>query len=138
MEQMAIISGLGPASPADRTPARPGQSASGFSVPPAVRSRTAEAAAESPAVMLAGLLALQAEDCDETRDREARRRGHDMLAELAALQRALLAERGVPIDQLRRLEGLAADTLPVSDPRLREVMEAIILRVRVELARFRI
>ena len=88
--------------------------------------------------MLAGLLALQAEDCDEARDREARRRGHDMLAELAALQRALLIEGGVPVDQLRRLEGLAADTPPCSDQRLREVMEAITLRVRVELARFRI
>jgi hypothetical protein len=88
--------------------------------------------------MLSGLLALQAEDCDQPRDREARRRGHDMLAELAALQRALLAEGGVPIDQLRRLEGLVADSLPASDPRLREAIEAIRLRARVELARFRI
>ena len=135
---MAIISGLGPASPADRTPARPGRSVSSFSMAPTTRSRAAEAATEPPAVMLAGLLALQAEDCDEARDREARRRGHDMLAELAALQRALLIEGGVPVDQLRRLEGLAADTPPCSDQRLREVMEAITLRVRVELARFRI
>lgn len=135
---MAIISGLGPASPAGRTPARPGRLAPGFNMPPTARSRAAEAAAEPPAVMLAGLLALQAEDCDEAQDREARRRGHDMLAELAALQRALLTEGGVPIDQLRKLEGLAADTPPVSDPRLRAVMEAITLRVRVELARFRV
>jgi hypothetical protein len=97
-----------------------------------------EASTEPPAVMLAGLLALQAEDGDEARDREARRRGHDMLAELAALQRTLLAEGGVPVDQLRRLEALAADPPSASDPRLCGVIEAIKLRVRVELARFRI
>jgi hypothetical protein len=88
--------------------------------------------------MLAGLLALQAEDCDDARDRDARRRGHDMLAELATLQRALLTEGGVPIDQLHKLDELATDAPPVSDPRLRAVMEAITLRVRVELARFRV
>ena len=73
--------------------------------------------------------------------REARRRGQDLLAELAALQRALLsdaAEGGVPVQQLRRLEQLAAEVPAAADPRLREVMEAITLRVRVELARYRI
>jgi hypothetical protein len=88
--------------------------------------------------MLAGLLALQAEDCDESRDRAARRRGQDLLTQLAALQRALLSEGGVPVEQLRELERMVAETPPVSDPRLREVLDAITLRVRVELARFRI
>jgi hypothetical protein len=88
--------------------------------------------------MLAGLLALQAEDCDESRDRAARRRGQDLLASLAALQRALLSEAGVPVDQLRQLEQMVADAPLASDPHLREILDAITLRVRVELARFRI
>jgi Class II flagellar assembly regulator len=135
---MSVISGLGAASPADRTSARPEQPAGGFAVSVPVRARAAEAPAEPPAVLLAGLLALQAEDCDDSRDRNARRRGQDLLAQLAALQRALLSEGGVPVDQLRELERLAADAPPASDPHLREIMDAITLRVRVELARFRI
>ena len=135
---MSVISGLGAASPAGRTSTRSEQTASGFAVATPARPRAAEAPAEPPAVMLAGLLALQAEDCDESRDRQARRRGQDLLAELAALQRALLSEGGVPLEQLHSLERLVAEAPPVSDPRLREIIDAITLRVRVELARFRI
>ena len=135
---MSVISGLGAASPAGRTSTRPEQPAAGFAVSSPPRPRPADAPAEPPAVMLAGLLAIQAEDCDETRDRQARRRGQDLLAALAALQRALLSEGGVPLDQLRNLERLVADAPPASDPRLREIMDAITLRVRIELARFRI
>ena len=135
---MSVISGLGAASPAGRTSTRSEQPAAAFAVVVPARARAAEAPAEPPAVMLAGLLALQAEDCDESRDRQARRRGQDLLAELAALQRALLSEGGVPLDQLRNLERLIAEAPPAADPRLREIMDAITLRVRVELARFRI
>jgi hypothetical protein len=136
---MSVISGLGPASPIGRPAGRLGRPAGGFSVPTAGRSGITAAAEEAPAVMLAGLLALQAEDSDEPRDREARRHGQDMLAELTGLQRVLLADGadgGVPVDQLRRLARLAADVPAAADPRLRDVMEAITLRARVELARY--
>jgi hypothetical protein len=135
---MSVISGLGATSPTGRTSARSEQSPSGFAISVPPRTRPAEAPAEAPAVMLAGLLALQAEDCDESRDRAARRRGQDLLVQLAALQRALLAEGSVPLDQLRNLERLAAEAPLAADPRLREILDAITLRVRVELARFRI
>ena len=135
---MSIINGLGAASPTGRTSARPDQPAAGFAVAVPARPRPAEAPAEPPAVMLAGLLALQAEDSDAMHDRDARRRGQDLLAALAALQRALLSEGGVPVDQLRQLERMVADAPPAADPRLREIMDAITLRVRVELARFQV
>jgi hypothetical protein len=133
---MSIVSGLGPAAPTGRTSARSGQSPSGFAVSVPARARATEAPAETPAVMLSRLLALQAEDCDESRDRAARRHGQDLLAQLAALQRALLSAAGVPAGQLRELARMVAETPPVSDPRLREVLDAITLRVRIELARF--
>ena len=85
---------------------------------------------------LAGLLALQ-EDAGggQIRDREARRRGRDLLAELAALQRDLLA--GPPgTERLARLAGLAAAVPDAADPRLRDVVNAIALRARVETARY--
>ncbi len=138
-DEMTVINGLGPASPISGTAARQGKAATGFGVSTAARGGTTTAAAEAPAVMLAGLLALQAEDSGDALDREARRHGHDLLAELVALQRALLADGadgGVPVDQLRRLATLAAVVPPAADQRLREVMEAITLRARVELARF--
>ena len=130
------IVGLGPIA---GTGARPGRPATGFNVPTTPRGAPAAATAEAPAVTLAGLLALQAEDTDAAQDREARRHGHNLLAELAALQRALLADdagQGVPLDQLRRLEQLAAAQPAAADPRLRDLLEAITLRARVELARF--
>jgi hypothetical protein len=136
---MAIIDGLGPASPIGGPAARQGRSGTGFSVPSASRRASTAPAGDVPAVLLGGLLALLVEDSDAATDREARRHGHDLLAEMAALQRALLAdnaEAGVPADQLRRLAGLAATVPAAADPRLREVLEAITLRARVEVARF--
>jgi len=138
---MIEISGLKPSAPIDRPTTRSSQASASFSVATPARGRAAEAASETPAVMLAGLLALQSDETDEARDREAKRRGQDMLAELAALQRALLSDAAggaVPVEQLRRLERLATEIPPPADPRLREVMDAITLRVRVELARYRI
>ena len=138
---MATINGSGiiGLGPIGGSGARPGRSTAGFSVPTAAGGGKAAAAAGASSVDLAGLLALQSENPDEVQEREARRHGHNLLAELAALQRALLAddaEQGVPLDQLQRLERLAAAQPATADPQLREVLEAITLRARVELARF--
>jgi len=119
--------------------ARAGASRGGaFSVPEgaaggAVGAAEAEEVAEAS---LAGLLSLQEESgAGEVRDRAARRRGRDLLAELAGLQRDLLA--GGPDEaRLARLAGLAAAVPEAADPRLRAALGAIVLRVRVEAARY--
>ncbi len=89
---------------------------------------------EAAPVMLGGMIELQelGDECLE--DRAARRRGHELLAALSALQRALLADTGNPAP-LARLAGLAEEIPAASDPRLREVVAAIVLRARVELAK---
>ena len=137
---MATINGSGiiGLGPIGGSVTRPGRSGAGFSVPTAAGGGKAAATAGASSVDLAGLLALQSENPDEVQEREARRHGHNLLAELAALQRALLADDAepVPLDQLQRLERLAAAQPATADPKLREVLEAITLRARVELARF--
>jgi hypothetical protein len=67
-------------------------------------------------------------------DREARRHGQDMLALLAELQRGLLtgSDDGTT---LTRLAELAAAVPRAADPRLAAMVSAIMVRVRVELAR---
>ena len=90
---------------------------------------------QTEAVALTSMLSLQ-EFGGETRaaDREARRHGQDMLAALAELQRALLGG-GDTVETLQRLAELAAAVPRAADPRLAALVSAIILRVRVELAR---
>ena len=80
------------------------------------------------------MLALQEASGETVEDREARRHGHDMLAALAELQRALLGGGGDGA-ALQRLADLAASVRHATDPRLAAMVSAIVLRVRVELAR---
>jgi hypothetical protein len=116
------------AGPAPRTPARPGAlfRVSDSASPP-------QPAAE---VALPGMLMLQEVEAPDQRDRAARRRGQELLAELAALQRALLAAGGDVPAALHRLAGLARAVPPAADPALRQAVAAIVLRSRVELARY--
>jgi hypothetical protein len=80
------------------------------------------------------MLSLQEFGGDAAADSQASRRGEDMLSALAELQRALLG--GVDTaDTMRRLAELAATVPRAADPRLAAMVSAIILRVRVELAR---
>jgi hypothetical protein len=100
-----------------------------------------EVAAEGPAavagpaeVLLGSMLALQELESRALRDREARRRGQDLLEALARLQRALLAgqdDRAV----LRRLAELSEDIPSAADDGLRAAVAAAVVRARVELAR---
>ncbi len=69
------------------------------------------------------------------RDRDAKRRGRDLLDELAGLQREMLAGDPDPA-RLTRLADLARDIPLAADPRLRDVMQAIVVRARVEAARY--
>ena len=92
-------------------------------------------------VSLEGMLALQeadgalAREGHATRDRKARRRGRALLEALAGLQRGLLAE-GAAVDTLRRLAQLAAEPEEAADPALGLILAQILLRARVELARY--
>ena len=110
-------------------------SRSDFSVPLQFASTGAATAAnEASPPALASMLTLQELGGETIQDREARRHGQDMLAALADLQRALLSAGG---DEtvLARLEELAASVPRATDRRLAAMVSAIMVRVRVELAR---
>ena len=80
------------------------------------------------------MLALQAVDEAQERDRAAHKRGTAMIAALTRLQRAMLAVED-PAAALRALIELAADHPLADDPGLGAILRAIVLRSRVELAR---
>ncbi len=109
--------------------------ASGFALPSEAEAatHTSEAAAPQPA-SLASMLTLQELGGEALEDREARRHGQDMLALLAALQRALLAG-GDPGEALEQLAAMAGAVPRAVDRRLAAMVSAILVRVRVELAR---
>ena len=110
-----------------------------FRVPGEAASTGAAVTAASPARGLDALLALQETAVPQdpaTRDREARRHGRDLLEELAALQKALLAggdEAGE--GALGRLVALLRSMPAAADPGLDGVLRSVGLRARLELAR---
>jgi hypothetical protein len=112
--------------------ARGGRSAGGFRLV-AGDARQAGAAAPTESVSPLGLLALQEQGRGEAEDREARRRGEALLEELTALQAALLGGDVDPA-RLARLAALAEGEAG-HDPGLRDAVQAIETRARVELAR---
>lgn len=103
---------------------------------PASAAVRAPAGAVAPAALL-GLLAVQEAEGDAARDRNARKRGKQMLDELARLQRALLSGRLDP-SSLRALAALAGDPADAADPATAAIVRAVAVRARVELARFRV
>ncbi len=115
---------------------RAGLPLSGFAMPGAALPASTVSSGQPPqaAAALAGLLVLQEADTEAPRNRAARRRGQDILAALAALQRALLAGGGSD-DVMARLAALTADLPPALDLGLDRILRAITLRARVELAR---
>jgi hypothetical protein len=130
---MTGVDGIGTTSPAARGPARPLVRGAGFRLP--YEHTEAPAAAAAPAeVTLGGMLALQEAESGAVRDREARRRGQEMLAALTRLQRALLdGNRDLP--GLRGLAVLVENMPQAADPGLRQALAEVALRARVELAR---
>jgi hypothetical protein len=87
----------------------------------------------APAVPAAGILALQQGWSPAEADAAAERRGRAMLRELAELQLTLLGGAPDPA-RLSRL-ALLAEGEAGADPALREILDEISLRARVELAR---
>ena len=111
--------------------------AGGFRVAAEAGGGTAESAVpvgDAMPVSLGVMLAAEALDRDVGHDRAARRHGLVVLAGLTALQRALL-EGGDPAASLDRLGALLDDMPRAVDPRLAALLDAVVLRVRVELAR---
>jgi hypothetical protein len=93
--------------------------------------------ATTAAIGLESMLALQAVDEADERDRAARKRGARLIAALTGLQRAMLA-REDPAMALRVLDELTLDEPVADDPRLGAILRAVVLRSRVELARSRL
>jgi hypothetical protein len=83
------------------------------------------------------MLTLQELGSETADDVEARRHGHDLLTALAELQRALLLGHD-DATALERVADLATSVPPANDRRLAEIVSAIIVRARVELARRRL
>jgi hypothetical protein len=111
------------------------RSGAAFSVSADQAAGTAAATtgASEPA-SLGAVLTLQEMGAETVEDREARKHGQNMLALLAALQRGLLTG----VDNVAALQQLAeqAAAVPIAaDPRLSATISAILIRVRVELAR---
>jgi hypothetical protein len=119
------IRGYGP----PRAAARAGRGG-GFHLPAA---RTDSAAPSMAPTAATGLLGLQQSWSPAEQDDAAQRRGHALLAELAAMQRDMLRGRLDPAG-LSRLAAMAEGEAG-QDAALREIVEGISLRAKVELAR---
>ena len=89
----------------------------------------------SPVGSVDALLALQGEGDSHGVDEREARRGHALLDELEAIREGLLLG-SIPRGRLEALTGML-ERRPafVSSPRLRDVMDDIELRVKVELAK---
>jgi|GEM_PF-6192816 len=81
-----------------------------------------------------GMLALQESGNAAERDAAARQRAESILNELQGLQADILAGGGTAPDRLARLAALETGE-DGADPGLREAVQAIVLRAKVELAR---
>ena len=108
--------------------------AGSFIVPAATVESPPAGVASTEPVGLASVLTLQELGGETVQDREAKRHGFDMLAMLTALQRDLLGAGDSP-ETLQRLADMVAAVPRATDRRLAALMSAIIVRVRVELAR---
>ena len=114
--------------------------------------RVAEGGAQAPAAgglgasetagLLGVMLALREAGVERPRDRAARRHGEAMLAELRALQLALLdgvdgVDGAAGEAALERLAGLAERMPEAADAGLQAALGWVALRARIELARRR-
>jgi hypothetical protein len=129
MEMIVPTRPVGGVSRTARPDARGG---SGF----AVAEESAGVAMSAATVPLApaAMLALQELDSQTVQDREARKKGEAVLLALTALQRARLGGSGSTANLAEVLAAAGAMT-SAQDPRLVGILEAVMLRARVELAR---
>ena len=134
-----VVKGLGPvAAPAGTGPVGAGPAGAGRGAGPSgfsVSVGANPAVAMTPGVAaLDGLLLLQEVEGAPERDRRARKHGRAMLDALSRLQLGLLDADG-GADALANLSALAEHCPEAADPGLRDLLGAVSLRARVELAR---
>jgi hypothetical protein len=111
-----------------------GRAGAGFSLPAAGGGGAAGVAATAAAAPLGlGLLALQEGGEAARRDAAAHQRAESLLEELAGLQRDML-DGGADPARLQRLARLAPGDAG-ADPTLRSIVQGVVLRAHVELAR---
>lgn len=129
---MSRVGGIGGTAAAPR---RSRSAGGGFALP--VGEGDARPRQAAAALAVAPLLAMQ-EEAGRARRRpdDAERRADAMLAALGALQLALLRGGG-DRTELERLAAVASDGAAQAAPGLRPLMAEILLRARVELARWR-
>jgi len=101
---------------------------------PAPDAKDAAPPTETTPADLAGMLALQELEDEPPRDRAARRHGQMVLGALSALQRTLLAAGSDP-GVLDHLVGLLDSAPEPDDPQLRSLIQSVLLRAHVELAK---
>lgn len=125
-----VVKGVGPVAVPAGT-ARAGMGRGGFTVSAGAAPGVAMA---SGVAALDGLLLLQEVEDAPERDRRARKHGRAMLDALSRLQLGLLdGECGA--GALASLSALAEHCPEAADPGLRDLLRAVALRARVELAR---
>lgn len=105
-----------------------------FRIPAPRRAKDAAPPTETAAADLAGMLALQEFEDERPRDRAARKYGQAVLGALSALQCALLTAGSNP-DVLDRLVRLLDSAPEPDDPHLRSLLQSLLLRAHVELAK---
>jgi hypothetical protein len=130
MRGVGRVSGGGAASGAVRGGGRGGGFSVGLAAGGAMRGA---AAAGAMAPLGLGMLSLQESGGGAERDAAARRRAESLLEELDGLQAELLDGRR-DTGRLARLAALEEGEAG-ADPGLREAVQAIVLRARIELAR---
>jgi len=130
---MTRVGGIGNGMAAPR---RAGRAAGGFALPDAAGAQAAAAA--TPAGSVAALLGLQEQaPGSEPPAARGRRRARAALDELRGLQLDLLRGTADPA-RLERLLALAEAERGITDPHLRDALDEVALRVKVELARRRV
>ncbi|MFC7473225.1 flagellar assembly protein FliX [Dankookia sp. GCM10030260] len=129
MQQVGRIAAGGVAGPRRAGGGRPGFALA----PPGAEAPAGTAATAAAGPVGLGLLALQEGDDRAARDQAAWRRAESILKELQALQRDLLHD-GSDTKGLARLAALEMGEAG-EDPLLRDAVEAVVLRAKVELAR---
>lgn len=132
------IAGTGPVqtTPIRRRTGAGKSSGSGFADQLSTTASPSGASAPAQTGPMDGLLLLQEVDDESGQRRQAKERGEALLDRLDEIRSALLRGTmdGGSLDQL--LNQVREQKVALSDPRLREVLDEIELRVAVELAKF--
>jgi len=133
---MSVVAVLSRAGPFAAARLRPPAASGCFQVDDDSELNASVSVAAPAFVGLHGLLALQEAEAEARPDRAARRRAGAMLAQLSAMQRALLGGDASGLSAaIDNLSGLARDGAAALDPRLNAVMRAIMMRAEIETAR---